>query len=589
MKAKRSFILLLALVLTFSLFLAACGEKDASGDQGKQGETKGGEAKGGTKDSGKDDKGTTADAPEGGTLVTAVDNKFEGLFEYAFSGSATDAEVISIINENLLKVDDELKYQPHIAEWETKDNKVYTFKFKEGVKWHNGEELTVEDWKYALEVIAHKDYDGPRFKNVEKIEGVPAYHKGKAKDISGIKVLGDYEIEITFDKARVNNVENVWTHPMPRKHYEGIAVKDLSKSKQVRTEPVGLGPFKVKKIVPAEYVEMERFDDYWQGKPKLDKLIMKVVDPAVTVGALKNKEIDYMDIRPNQIKELEGNDHIEIIEYPEVTYSYVAFKLGHWDKKNEKAVMDNPKFQDKRLRQAMFYALDRESIIKAFLDGKAKVINTPIPSNHWVSADEKELTQYTYDPEKAKQLLKEAGFKDVDGDGFVEDPDGKKFTINFDHYDGPGTFEGRAKAIIQNWRDIGLDVKLNGGLKEFNLYNDLIDEDEPSIEVFFGSWSTAADPDPSGIWKSTAFWNRGRWVNEKSDQLLEDALSEKAFDQDYRIKTYVEWQKLFNEELPALPVWENIGIMAKNKRVGGLHKGLGSDVEKHKWHLTDGK
>ncbi|WP_231633207.1 hypothetical protein [Numidum massiliense] len=78
-------------------------------------------------------------------------------------------------------------------------------------------------------------------------------------------------------------------------------------------------------------------------------------------------------------------------------------------------------------------------------------------------------------------------------------------------------------------------------------------------------------------------------MNEKSEQLLEDALSEKAFDQDYRIKTYVEWQKLFNEELPALPVWENIGIMAKNKRVGGLHIGLGSDVEKHKWHLTDGK
>ncbi|WP_054949990.1 hypothetical protein [Numidum massiliense] len=81
MKAKRSFILLLAFVLTFSLFLAACGEKDARGDQGKQGETKGSEAKGGTKDSGKDDKGTTDDAAEGGTLVTAVDNKFERLFE----------------------------------------------------------------------------------------------------------------------------------------------------------------------------------------------------------------------------------------------------------------------------------------------------------------------------------------------------------------------------------------------------------------------------------------------------------------------------------------------------------------------------
>ncbi|WP_054949993.1 oligopeptide ABC transporter substrate-binding protein [Numidum massiliense] len=563
-------MLLLTLVLSLSMVLAACGGNDAGDKGGKAGDKKA--------------------AKDGGTVTYAVDNKFEGLFERGLYGSGTDSEILDFTMDGLVNTDENLNYIPHIAEWDTKDNKVYTFKFKKGVKWHNGEELTVEDWKYALEVIAHKDYDGPRYVNVETIAGAKDYHKGKAKKISGIKVINDYEIEITFDKARVNNLENLWTYPMPRKHYEGIAVKDLSKSKQVRKEPIGLGPFKVKKIVQGEYVELERFDDYWQGKPKLDKVIVKVIDPSLAVGSLKNGEVDIMKIRPDNIEELKGVDQIEIKEGPSLSYSYVAFKLGHWDKDAGHAVMDNPKFQNKNLRQAMFYALDRQSIIDAYLAGKAKVINKPIPAVHWIAADEKELTQYNYDPEKAKKLLAEAGYKDIDGDGFVEDPEGKKFKINFDHYAGPNTFEGRANAMIQNWRDVGLDVKLNGGLKEFNLYNELNDKDDPSIEVFFGSWATGSDPDPSGLWASDAFWNKPRWVNEESDNLLQEGLSEKSFDKEYRKDVYVKWQQLMNEELPALPLWENIELAAANKRLQNVKMDPGGvRVDVYKWAVTDGK
>src|SRR5699024_4114500 len=165
---------------------------------------------------------TSSDDKTGGTLVYALDTAPDGIFNVNFYGNATDAEVIEFFDDGLIKYDEELKPEPNIASWETDDNKVYTFKFKEGVKWHNGEELTVHDWVFALETIAHPDYDGPRYANVENIEGASEVHEGKADSISGLNVINDYEIEITFDKARVNNLENLWTYPLSRKEFEGI-------------------------------------------------------------------------------------------------------------------------------------------------------------------------------------------------------------------------------------------------------------------------------------------------------------------------------------------------------------------------------
>ncbi|WP_054949987.1 oligopeptide ABC transporter substrate-binding protein [Numidum massiliense] len=580
MKLKKSFMILLTIILAFSMVLAACGQNDAGKADNKSGNT----------DS-KDGDKKAAEPKEGGTLVAGLqsDSGFEGLLERGFYSGSPDDYILNFMMDNLFKYDDELKVQPHIAEWDTKDNQTYTFKFKEGVKWHNGEELTVEDWKYALEVIAHKDYEGPRYTNVETIKGAEEYKKGKAKEISGIKVINDYEIEITFIEPRVNHIENIWSYPMPRKHYEGIAVKDLSKSPKVRKEPIGLGPFKVKKVQGNEYVEMERFDDYWQGKPKLDKLIVKVVDPSLVAGALKNGEIDYMDVAPFQLEELSKLDNIEVHDVPDVSYWFVGFKFGHWDKKEGKAVMDNKKFQNKDLRKAMLYAIDREALIKAYLFDKAKVLNTVIPSNHWIAADPSELEDYKYDPEKAKELLAKAGYKDVNGDGFVEDPDGKEFKISFSAHAKDSTYEGRAQQLLQNWKDVGLNVELNSGkLLDFDLMGEMKDKDDPSIELYLAGWQTGADPDPTGLWASNAFWNHPRWVNEESDTLLKEALGKKAMeDENYRKDTYVKWQKLMNEELPVLPLWEPVDLLAMNKRVHGPHIGLGTDTKLHEWFVSE--
>lgn len=566
---KKSFLLLTGLLLILSMFLAACSSDKA-----------------GTKKT--DDKkntGTTTEKPQdGGTLVYSLDSAPEGKFNINFYGTESDAEVIDFFDENLIKFDDKLQPQPNIASWKTTDNKVYDFEIKKGVKWQNGEELSVKDWEFALKVIADKDYEGPRFDNVRNIVGAQDYHDGKAKEIAGIKIEDDYHIQITFDKARVNNLENVWTYALSRKEFEGMKVKDMLSSEQVRTKPVGLGPYKVTKVVPGESVEMTRFDDYFGGKPHIEKVILKVIDPSLSVGELKNGTLDMTAFHPSIIDQVKALDNVRAVTYPGVSYYYVGFRLGTWD--GSKNVMNEPKYQDLKLRQAMYYAMNREEWVKAFFFGVGKPVNRPIPTNHWIAADNKDLEQYKYDPKKAKELLDEAGYKDVDGDGFREDPKGKKFVVNFSHYATSNpTFESRAKALTQYWEAVGLKTKLT--MTDANLYYDMLDKADKSMEVFFGGWSTGSDPDPTPLWGSKALWNYPRWVNADSDKLLDQAIdmSVVGTDKEKRKNLYVEWQKLFMKDLPILPIAELEETMAVNKRVQNVTFNVSGKNRPNEWWI----
>ena len=569
---KKSWFLLI-FVLAFSFVLAACSDS--------------------TSNDGDDDEKDTADANEegineDGSITYAVDQAPEGLFIDGFAGSAIDSQINDFIHQDMTTVNADMEYEPNLATWETEDNQVYTFTLEEGVTWHNGEELTMEDWQFALEVIADEDYDGPRYNYVQEIEGADEYRKGEADTISGFEIEDDYTAVITFKEAKVNNLENLWTTPMPKKELEDIPVADMSSAEEVRETPVGLGPFKVKEVVQGEYVSLERFDDYWEGKPKLAEILIKVVDPSLTQGALQNGEIDLMEIRPDDVAELEQVENIRVEEQEGLGYSYVGFRFGHFDDDEGTAVADYDKYESKELRQAMFYALDREALVDSYLAGKATIVNTPVPSVHWIAADESELTQYNYDPEKAGELLDEAGYKDTNDDGYREDPDGEEFVVKFAHYAGPAAFEGRTQAIMQNWEDVGIKTELSTGqLIEFNTYNDMKDNDDENIEVFFGAWTVGSDPDPSGLWHSTSEWNYGRWVNEDSDDLLEDGLSEDSFDEDYRQDVYVEWQKVFNEELPGLPLWENLDLYGINERVEGVTIDANGLRDFHEWYVTE--
>lgn len=573
---------LLVLLLSLVLALGACSSSSGDGDDK-------GKDDGKTEDTNKGDDGESADSGEpqdGGTLVYALDSPPHGVFQTSFYSISTDAEVLDFVEDGLVDYDDELKPVPGLAEWETEDNQHYTFKFKEGVKWHNGEELTVDDWIFTLETLADGEYTGSRYMNVKDIEGAADYHDGKADSISGLKKINDYEIEVTFDKARVNNLENVWTNLMPKKEFEGIPVAEMEEHELVRKNPVGTGPYKITKVVDGESIQLEAFDDYWQGKPHIDKIIVKVIDPSLTVGELKNGSVDLVAFHPSVREDIEALDNVEMLTAPGLSYYYIGFRLGSWDGK--KNVADYDKYDNKQLRQAMAHAINREEWVEEFFNGLGTVINRPVPSAHWIAADDSELEhQYEFDPEKAKELLDEAGYVDVNDDGFREDPDGNEFVVKFGHYaTGNPTFETRAKAITQYWEDVGLKTELD--MKDSELYYDQLEEGDESVETFFGGWGTSADPDPSGLWKTEDLWNYPRWVNEKNDQLLEDAIDFEVVgtDQDKRKELYIEWQKLVNEEVPMIIVAELTDNYAVSNRVNGLTIDVSGRNSAHEWWVT---
>lgn len=581
MKKHKSLLWLFAMILVLSAFLAACGGDDGGATDDKPAE---------------DDKATEDDAAadgepqQGGTLVYGIDAPPEGLFSSAFYGIATDAEVIGLFDESLINYNENLEPEPNVASWTTEDNKVFNFKFEEGVKWHNGEELTVNDWVFAFETLASPDYDGPRYTNVQTIEGAEAFRNGEADTISGVEVVSDYEVNITFDEARVNNLTNLWSYPLPESVLGDVPVAEMSASEWVRSTPIGIGPFKVDKIVPGESVEFSKFDEYWNGDVNLDKIVLRVIDNSSVVGALQNGDVDMMTIQPVSGPEVEPLENVEIITYPGLSYYYVGFKLGKFDNETQTITEELPKYQSKELRQAMMYAINRQEWVDAFFFGYAEVVNKPVPTSHWNAADDAEagLNTYEYDPEKAMEMLDAAGYVDTNDDGFREDPNGDEFVVKFSHYaTGNPTFESRAQAITQYWEAVGIKSELE--MVEVNLYYEMIEKDDPSIETFFGGWGTGSDPDPSGLWKADQLWNYPRYNNPEADQLLDDALNIDIVgtDQQARADLYIEWQKIVNEDVPMLYIAELEEIVALNKRVGGTEYDVSGSNSPAEWFVTE--
>ncbi|MCM3004712.1 oligopeptide ABC transporter substrate-binding protein [Priestia koreensis] len=572
-----------------SLLLAACG-----GNEEGSGKNAGTTPKGPAPKQVETSKFSTSltndkKAVDGGTFTYGLvsDTPFEGVLNRLFYEGAPDYEVIQFFDESLLDADENYIYnQDGAATYKlSEDNKTITLKIRDNVNWHNGDPVTAEDLEYAYEVVGSKKYAGPRYDaQTQGIEGMTEYHDGKAKKISGIKVIDEKTISITFKEANPSVLTGLMTSPLPKKYLAGIPIDKLDSSDQIRKKPIGFGPFKIKKMVPGESVEFERNDDYYRGKPKLDKVILKVVNPSVVAASLEKGDIDFAEITADQYESAEKLKNIEVIGKVGLAYTYIGFKLGHYDAEKGLNVMDNPKFADKRVRQAFGYAIDNKTVGERFYKGLRFPANTVIPPSFPKYHDDK-VKGFTYDPEKAKKLLDEAGFKDTDGDGLREDADGKKFKINFATMSGTDIAEPLAQYYIQAWKAVGLDVQLlDGRLVEFNSFYDMLEKDDPKVDIYQGAWGTGSDPDPSGIWDKTAPFNYNRWVNDENDKLLKEGISPKAFDEKYRQDVYNKWQELIADEAPSIPTLYRFEIFGANKRVKNYD--LQGGASEHWWDVS---
>ncbi|MCS1350660.1 peptide-binding protein [Mechercharimyces sp. CAU 1602] len=557
---RKSFLLSLALMMVLSVFLAACGPNNA--DKG-------------------DDGAAAGDPVEGGKVTLAMFSAPKGLFNPIFYEDQYDVYVLNYSFEPLFVRDEKLNLTPNLAkEWKFSDDaKELTITLEDGVKWHDGEAVTVDDMIFAWETIADKDYTGPRFSDVASIVGAEEKNKGKAETISGIEKIDDLNVKVTFKDPAANHLDKLWGFPIPEHLYKDIPIKEMPNADVTMKKPIGNGPFKISEIKPNEYVVLDKNADYFKGKPYLDQIVWKVIAQDVALGALQNGEIDFLpQIAPKEFDTLSKDDSLTIKETQDFGYQYMGFNLT------------KEKLQDKKLRQAMVYAIDRQGIVDGLLKGHGSLLNQHIPQASW-AYNESLKDAYPYDPEKAKNILKEAGYVDKDGDGFVEDPKGNKLKLKLSYPTGNPVREQSAQPITENLRAVGLDVKLDQPA-EVAVYYDNVEQSK--YELFLAGWGLTPDPDPSGIWLSTDQWNFSRWDSKESDKLIKSAVTAKDAiqDQNKRKEYYAKWTELVSDESPYAFLYSQNTIEAWNKRVQGVTfdwRGAIQHPDVYKWWVSEDK
>lgn len=518
-------------------------------------------------------------AMKGGNLKYGIvtSSALPGIYSPVYYTSAQDSAVLDFVQPSMFRHTPEMELDtenPGLASIAFADDMLsLTVTINPDLKWHDGVSVTSDDYIFAFEVLGHKDYSGIRYTGaIPEIVGMDAYHNGDADTIVGLEKIDNNTVKVNFVAPNVSVKSNFWGAPMPKHVFKDISMKDMPSSEYVRKNVIGYGAFKVDKIIPGESLKLVRFDEYPLEKAKVDSVEITAIQPTSIEEVVKagNVDIIYQDSYPtDKYDPSTVPDNVEVVGKLTNRYSYFGFKLGYWDKaKTENVPVPTMKMSNVKLRQAMMYAVNNEAVGENFYKGLRIRANTIVPPT-FKKFHDATIEGYVYNPEKAKQLLDEAGYKDVDGDGFRETPEGEKLVINYAALESSDVSEPQANFYIQNWNEIGLDVQLlDGRLHEFNSFYDRVAEDDKAIDVFEASWNTGYDQNPDNLWGPKAYSNDTRFQSSEGNAIIDAINSEKAaLDEAYRIEQFSEWQKYFIEDVPAAPALYSYTVAPVNKRV----------------------
>lgn len=542
---KRKLALLLSLVLVFSLVLSGCGNKNEA-----PADTEGGD-KVEKKEASKNPARSRDGAAE--TLVVGT-HEAKGDFLPGYSSEVYDSYVVDLIFDGLFGNDKEGNPTPSVAkDWEiSEDHKTYTFHLRDDVKFSDGEPLTAEDVKFTYEFLADPTYDGPRSSYVMNLVGYKEYNEGDAKELAGVKVIDEHTVAFEFQEALVTNIWDCGMAILP-KHIYDFEKGDTASLKKKMSDPVGSGPYILKKFEPKQYVEFEANPNYFLGAPKVPHLIMKFTTAETQMSELEKGTIDVQLRVPAKAENkeiIDGTGFVNINEYPDNGYGYMGFNLR------------DPRLADKRVRQALTYGFNRQQFVDVYYGGNAQVCNVPVSQVSWAYTTD--INEYPYDPDKAIALLEEAGWK-PGADG-IREKDGMKLSFVWDTYTDSKYVESLIPMLKADWEKIGVKVEPN--LMEFGALSEKV-YDKQEFDMYNMAWSLSIDPDAFELFHSSMAvpggFNSVGFINEENDKLLE--AGRKEFDQNKRAEIYQEWCKLMNEELPYMFLTQNLSWDAVNERV----------------------
>ena len=514
-------------------------------------------------------------------VAVVSDSPFRGIFNGFLYSDSLDGSFMASTMDGAFPIDPDLKIILDSDETPIKvsinpEEKTVTYKINPNFKWSDGTAVTTKDIVKTYEIMANQEYitssKSLRYnKNRKAIVGIEEYNEGKADKISGLEVIDDSTMKIHL-KDMTPSVYwggNFVPEFVNAKQFEGIPMDKITESDALRKNPLSYGPYVIKEIVQGEKVIFEANPYYYKGEPKIKTLEMEILPPSQQVAAIKSGKYDIvLKVSPEIFPELEKLDNINILTKKAGSMNYIAFKLGKWDEEKNEVVTDpNSKMYDLNLRKAIAYAIDMDAVSKQFYHG----LSTPAKSQLsplFPSLHNPEINGFKQDVEKAKQLLDEAGYKDVDGDGIREGKDGKPIKFTFAMMSGGDIAEPLSQYYLQQWKSIGLNVELvDGRLLDINNFYDRVEADDPAIDFCLAAIGFGSDPQQVSLFGKTAGFNISRYTSETLDKALANTVSPEAIDDQKRAEFYKEYERVFMDEIPVVPQLNKYEYLVVNKRV----------------------
>ena len=431
-----------------------------------------------------------------------------------------------------------MKPEPMLAtHWEvSEDGLTWTFYLREGVKFHDGTPFTTDAVKFSLERILERR--GAIAQGIFKIESM--------------EIVDDYTIKIT-------NTEPWAAFPAHLAHGLGYIVSPTAVDQEGDIiEPIGTGPFKFHEYIPEERVVVVRNEDHWRGLPKLERITFVVIpDHHTRIMALKAGEVDVIQFVPEgEVARLDAHSEITVLTTPSVRTHFLVFNT------------ETEPFDNILVRQAVDYAINQKALVEHVLDGMGVPARGQIsPAIRWSIYDE--LPEPRYDPEKARTLLAEVGWKDADGDGIL-DKNGEPFRITLLLTGLRPQWSPMAEVIQAQLRDVGINADMR--VLEWGAYIDAAGTpgNRPlDIHMFLGSAGTLAADADYIFWlahHTDSEFFQAMHINE--DELIEKGLG--TIDDDERFAIYVDLQNIILEKNLGVYLFHQEEIVAIRNHVEGF-------------------
>jgi len=523
-KMKKGLSIVFSLLFVLSLSLIGCSSTEKTGNE-DTGEKK-------------------EKAVEGGTMVYARGGDAVNLDP----ATVTDGESL-IVSEQVLET--LVNYEkettdiiPGLAkDWVVSDDgKTYTFELEEGIKFHDGTDLNADAVVQNFErwMNGKSEADFPYF--VSQFGGFKGDESAVIKEV---KAVDENKVEFTLFRPQAPFLKNL---AMTAFSISSPAAIEKFGAKYIEN-PVGTGPFKFESWKRNDTITVVKNEEYWKdGLPKLDKIIFKVItDNSARLNALVKGEVDLMDgLNPSDVAKVEADSNLQIFERPSMNIGYLGFNV-------EKEPFDN-----KKVRQAINHAINKQAILDNFYEGTAELAKNPIPPS--INGYNDDIEDYEFDLDKAKKLLEEAGFKD----GFKMDlwampvprpymPNGQKV----------------AEAIQADLEKIGIEVNIVS--VEWATYLEKTRDGE--APMFMLGWTGDNGDADNFLYAlldkdSIGSNNYSRYANEDVHKLLIEAQTET--NEDKRNELYKEALEIIHDDAPWVPIAHSVPQLAGKSTIEGF-------------------